>query len=313
MARKIGYWIGVAAIAAAGAWVVWLSWRTHPSADPESATDRARVLAGVVALAVLPWVGRRSGWFGPVGTSVIARFVRVAGCAAICAMGLSLIHLDRHAGINGVLGSGTFNWLREVGGLAVLATAVATPLVISARRPLTEREGIWALAAVPAIAALFIIPLQALVVGCAALVLAATSQRSPVTPRTWAAGLVVGLPAALAGCAIPFGFTNLYSLLFVLVLVMLLAGGLAGLMAARLVTGNEPKEALRAARIRQGTLAGAVAGVIGGLVPTSIFLILGALLILGPLFGLIGGAVGASITADRRDHSLSAGLYVSSS
>jgi hypothetical protein len=367
MARKVGYWIGMAAIAAAGAWVVWQSWRTDPSADPESATDRARVLAGVLALAVLPWVGRRSGWFGPVGTSVVTRFVRVAGCAAICAMGLSLIHLDRHAGINGVLGSGKFNWLREVGGLVVLVGAVAAPLFISARQrrtqrqeigalaadpastptpsaapqpqaesediaaltadpastptpsaapqPQAESEGIWALAAVPGVAALFIIPIQTLIVGCVALVLVATSQRSPVTPRTWTAGLVAGLPAALAGSTIPFGFENLYSLLFVLVLVMILAGGLAGLMAARLVTGNgdEPKEALHAERMRQGKLAGVVAGAIGGLVPTSIFLFLGGLLVLGPLFGLIGGAVGASIMADRRDRSLSAGVFVSSS
>ncbi len=136
-----------------------------------------------------------------------------------------------------------------------------------------------------------------------ALVLIATAQRSPVTPRTWTAGLLAGLPAALGGSTIPFGFENLYSLLFVLVIVMVLAGGLAGLMAARLVTGNgsESKEALRAARIRQGALAGVVAGAIGGIVPTSIFLFLGPLLILGPLFGVIGARV------RRLDHGRASG------
>ena len=43
MARKIGYWIGAAAVTAAGAWTVRPSWRTSPSADPESVTDRVRV------------------------------------------------------------------------------------------------------------------------------------------------------------------------------------------------------------------------------------------------------------------------------
>ena len=50
MARKIGYWIGVAGIAAAVALVVWLSWRAAGPADPESLTDRVRVLVERVRL-----------------------------------------------------------------------------------------------------------------------------------------------------------------------------------------------------------------------------------------------------------------------
>jgi len=67
------------------AWAVWLSWHTSPAADALTVTDRVRVLVGVGALALLPWVGRRRGWFGPVGGSITARLVRVRdapGCAA---------------------------------------------------------------------------------------------------------------------------------------------------------------------------------------------------------------------------------------
>ncbi len=78
MVRKVVYWLGVGAVAAAAAWTVWLSWRASPAADPLVVTDRVRVLVGVAALVVLPWVGRRRGWFGPVGSSITARLVRVA-------------------------------------------------------------------------------------------------------------------------------------------------------------------------------------------------------------------------------------------
>jgi hypothetical protein len=65
MARKVVYWLGAGAVAAAAGWVVWLSWRTSPAADSQAVTDRVRVLVGAAALVVLPWVGRRRGWFGP--------------------------------------------------------------------------------------------------------------------------------------------------------------------------------------------------------------------------------------------------------
>ena len=47
MGRKVMYWLGAGAVAAAGAWVVWLSWRTSPAADAQTVTDRVRVLVGV--------------------------------------------------------------------------------------------------------------------------------------------------------------------------------------------------------------------------------------------------------------------------
>ena len=68
--RKVVYWLGIGAVAAAASWAVWLSWHTSPAADALTVTDRVRVLVGVAALALLPWMGRRHGWFGPVGNSI---------------------------------------------------------------------------------------------------------------------------------------------------------------------------------------------------------------------------------------------------
>ena len=55
--RKVVYWLGCGAVAAAAAWAVWQSWRAVPAPyyDPQTVTDRVRVLAGIGALVVLPW------------------------------------------------------------------------------------------------------------------------------------------------------------------------------------------------------------------------------------------------------------------
>ncbi len=98
MVGKVVYRLGAVAVAAAAAWVVWLSWRTSPAADPQAVTDRVRVLVGVAALVVLPWVGRRRGWFGPVRGSLTARLVRLAGCAAVCGLGVAVVRMDSHLG-----------------------------------------------------------------------------------------------------------------------------------------------------------------------------------------------------------------------
>jgi hypothetical protein len=44
MARKIVYWLGLGVVAAAAAWAIRLSWRTAPTADPESVTDRGEAM-----------------------------------------------------------------------------------------------------------------------------------------------------------------------------------------------------------------------------------------------------------------------------
>jgi hypothetical protein len=73
--RKLGYWIGLGLVAGAAAWTVWFSWRavSAPYFDPQAVTDRVRILIAFGAVGALPWVGRRHGWFGPVGSSVTAR------------------------------------------------------------------------------------------------------------------------------------------------------------------------------------------------------------------------------------------------
>ena len=281
-------------------------------------TDRVRVLVGVVALAGLPWVARRHGLFGPVGSSTAARLVRVAGCAAICGLGVTIVHLDRHVCLNGVVGSGKFSWVRESCGLALLIAALAAPLVVKARRPQVEREALWGIVACAAVTAFLMVPLQTLVVGHVALILAATSRRSPIAPATLAVGVIAGLPTALVVCVVPFALGNLFSALLILALVASLIAGFAGAAAAWLVTGTESPDEVRSARIRQGVLAGATAGAVGGLVPTAIFLILGAMMVMGPLAGIAGGVLGGAIAADRRvksrpDRSISAGLFISNS
>lgn len=78
--RKVMYWIGAGAVAVVASRTIWVSWRAvrPPYFDPQTVTDRVRILAGVAAIVVLPWVGRRYGWFGPVGNSYTARLVRAA-------------------------------------------------------------------------------------------------------------------------------------------------------------------------------------------------------------------------------------------
>jgi hypothetical protein len=311
MARKIGYWIGTAGIAAAAGWVIWLSWRTAAPADPEGATDRVRVLVGAVTLAGLPWVARGRGWFGPVADSGVARLARIGGCAAICGMGLSIVRVDRQAGVNGAVGSGQFSWPREAAGLAILIAAIAAPLIVRARRPRTSPEAYWVILTIIGLAALFVAPIQAFGVGSAAIVLAATSRRSPATAATWTTGLVASLPTAAAACVLPFALGNLFTAVFIVAVVAAAAGAGAGAVAARLVTGTGDPGELRAARILQGALAGAIAGAAGGLAAATLSPILGEMMVAGLVAGLAGGMAGASIAADRSARSVAADLPAS--
>jgi hypothetical protein len=308
MARRIGYWTGVAGVAAAAAFVGWLSWRAAGPADPESVTDRFRVLAGAVALAGLPWVARGRGLFGPVADSGVARFVRIGGCAALCIMGLAIVRNDRHGGINGVVGSGHFSWAREAAGLAILVAAIAGPLVLKARRPQIEPEICWMIVVTVAAVAFVVVPLQAFAVGTAALILAWTSRRSPVTTATWTVALIAGLPVAIAACALPFALGNLFGAMAIVALAATAIGGCAGAAAARFAPETGSPEELRAARIRQGVHAGAIAGTTGGLAAAAFSPILGEMIILGLLAGLAGGVMGAALTADLRARSAGADL-----
>jgi hypothetical protein len=323
MARKIVYWLGLGVVAAAAAWAIWLSWRTVPTADPESVTDRVRVLVGASALLILPWVGRRSGLFGPVGSGITPRLARVAGCVAICGLGVSIVRLDGNAGSGGVLGSGTISWSREIAGLALLGAVAATPPVIRGLRPHAGTGAVWASTVVVAAVAFAVMPLQVLTILYVAGILAATSRQSPVPSAALAIGTITGLATGLiiyGVLAIPSNIVLTGGIVLIIFLILaaipFLVAAPAGIAAAWLLSGVGDPQELRARRVRQGLLAGATAGAVGGLLITVSAMGLGIMMIIGPLAGAAGGAFGGAVAAahPRRslpDGSRAAGVFIS--
>jgi hypothetical protein len=323
MARKIVYWLGLGVVAAAAAWAIWLSWRTVPTADPESVTDRVRVLVGASALLILPWVGRRSGLFGPVGSGITPRLARVAGCVAICGLGVSIVRLDGNAGSGGVLGSGTISWSREIAGLALLGAVAATPPVIRGLRPHADTGAVWASTVVVAAVAFAVMPLQVLTILYVAGILAATSRQSPVPSAALAIGTITGLATGLiiyGVLAIPSNIVLTGGIVLIIFLILaaipFLVAAPAGIAAAWLLSGVGDPQELRARRVRQGLLAGATAGAVGGLLITVSAMGLGIMMIIGPLAGAAGGAFGGAVAAahPRRslpDGSRAAGVFIS--
>ena len=320
MISKVVYRLGIGAVAALAAWVVWLSWRTSPAADPQTVTDRVRVLVGAAALVVLPWVGRRHGWFGPVGSSMTARLVRVAGCAAACGLGVAVVRMDSHLGL-GPHGPGPFSLPREIAAVVLLGAALAARAVGKARSPDAEPSALWALPAIAGLLMFIAVPLQALAIVYVAGILAATSRRSPAANASLAAGAIAGLAAGLAAALAVYGLAtpdDRYVGLMVLGMVSLtfLLAALAGVAAAWRLSGTEDPQELREARIRQGLLAGSVAGAACGLLLTNFFVVAVFMMVIGPLLGAAGGALGGAVAADhprrpRPARSWSAGLFVS--
>jgi hypothetical protein len=319
MIAKVVYRLGLGAVAAAAAWVVWLSWQTSLAADVQTVTDRVRVLVGLAALVVLPWVGRRPGWFGPVRDSITARLVRVAGCAAVCGLGVAVVRMDSHVG-PGPHSPGPFSLPREIAAVVLLGAAVAARAVGKARWPDAEASAPWA---VPVIAGLLIfmaVPLQALAIVYVAGILAATSRRSPAANASLAAGAIAGLATGLAvtlAIDAAAGDDNYIGLLVLGMLVLTFGlATLAGLAAGwRLPGTGDPRE-LREARIRQGLLAGSVAGAVCGLLLTNFVVVAVFMMVIGPPLGAAGGALGGALAADhprrsRPARSWSAGLFVS--
>jgi hypothetical protein len=317
--RKFVYWLGVGAVAAAAAWVVWLTWRTYPAADPLAVTDRVRVGVGAAALVVLPWVGRRRGWFGPVGRSITARLVRVAGCVAVCGTGLAVVRMDSPL-FSGPHGPGPFSLSREIAALVVLGVTLAALAVARARWADADPSLLWAVVGLAGAVILVVVPVQALAVVYVAGILAATSRRSPVANASLAAGAIAGLAAGLAA-TLAFdaaGGDDSYAilLLFGMITMLFLLAAVAGAAAAWRLSGTGDPEELRAARALQGLLAGAVAGAVCGLLVTNFVILAGmVLMVIGPLAGLGGGVVGGAIVADhppeaRPDRSWAAGLFV---
>lgn len=300
VARKIVYWLGIGAVAAAAAWAVILSWQTTQAADVESMTDRARILAGAAALVLLPWAGRRRGAFGPVGDSIAARLVRVAGCAGVCGVGMVIVRIDSRSNVNSAIGSGAFSWPREIAGLVLIAALFTVPGVLRARRPELDPVGFWSLTVLAGVLILMVAPFQLIAVLLVAGVYALTSRRSRVMPATLAAGTLAGLAAGglmwELVIAIPRQLDSAFGFFILLPSMTLLPAGLAGLAAAWLRSGIGDPRALRTARIRQALIAGAVTAVVGGLVITFVggdF----SMLIQGPVFGLAGSAIGGAWAA----------------
>jgi hypothetical protein len=319
MVRKFVYWLGVGAVAAAAAWVVWLTWRAYPAADPLTVTDRVRVAVGVTALVVLPWAGRRRGWFGPVGGTITARLVRVAGCVAVCGTGVAVVRMDRHLFL-GPHGPGPFSMPREIAALVVLVAALAALAVARARWADADPSALWAITWTAGAVIFMIVPLQALAIVYVAGILAATSRQSPVPNASLAAGAVAGLAAGLATTLVVYEAAGDDSyailLLFGMITMLFLLAALAGVAAARRLPATGDPQELRAARVRQGLLAGALAGAVCGLLLTNFYALAGVvMMVVGPLAGLGGGAAGGAIAADhpreaRPDRIRDAGLFV---
>jgi hypothetical protein len=303
VARKIVYWLGAGAVAAAGAWVVWLTWHSYGAADPMAVTDRIRVLVGVAALIVLPWVGRRRGWFGPVGSTRTARLARVAGCAALCGLGVSLVRMDSPL-FAAPHGPAPFSLPREIVAIVVVCAGLAALAVIKIRWPDADPAALWSVAAIAGVILFATVPLQALTVSYAAGILAATSRRSAVANASLGAGALTGLAAGLVTALAVHGLMRVddrYMGLQILITIttILLLGTLAGAAAVWRLPGTGDPPALRAAQTRQGLLAGAVTGAACGMMLTGLFMTAVFFMIIGPALGAMGGAVGALLAADH--------------
>jgi len=301
--RKVMYWLGAGAVAAAGAWVVWLTWHSYGANDPTAVTDRTRVLVGVAALIMLPWVGRRRGWFGPVGSTRTARLARVAGCAALCGLGVSLVRMDSVL-FAAPHGPAPFSLPREIVAAVVAGAGLAVLAVIKARWPDADPAALWSVAAVAGVLVFVTVPLQALTVTYAAGILAATSRRSAVANASLGAGVLTGLAAGLITALAVQSLMRVddrymgLQLLIVMATVLLL-GTLAGAAAVwRLPRTGDP-EALRAAQPRQGLLAGVVTGAACGMLLTGLFVTAVFMMVLGPMLGAMSGYAGGLLAADH--------------
>lgn len=316
--RKVIYWTGSGAVAVIAGWTIWLSWRAvrPPYSDPQLVTDRVRILAGVAAIVVLPWVGRRHGWFGPVGNTIIAMLVRVAGCAAMCGLGLLVVRMDSHLGPGADVGP--FSLLAEIVGLLPplgLALAAALPRTRS-RLATADTSTRWTFAAVAGGTMLAILPLQTLSIGYVAAILHATSRRSSVTSVSLFAGTFIGLASGFAIWAVVTAWGNDDQGLIPIVAAMAcLLAAPAGLMAGWALLDTGDPEELRLARICQGALAGAVAGAVCGIVLTYFWVVAVFMMLVGPVAGALSGAAAGALAAQypirpRIDGSWAGGLFV---
>ena len=247
MVRRIGYALGVVAVAVAAALAMRYVW-SGALAGRDAGWDKARMLLLVALLAGLPWVARRRGVFGPVGRSVAARAVRAGGCAALVALVLDVARIEHfpEPTMSGPFSAaGAWSWAREAAGLGLIAACLAAVLIVPARWP-QIRPALVAWCAAAAGLALFftVAPVQVLIAVYAAGILAVTSRRSPVTPATLAISTGTGIGGGLLVVALwnPTRYapapglhpkTNVPLLFIVLIAVIAVGTAVAGKAAVR--------------------------------------------------------------------------------
>ena len=309
-------------VAAAAAWAVWLSWHTSPAADALTVTDRVRVLVGVAALALLPWVGRRRGWFGPVGASITARLVRVAGCAGACGLGVAIVRMDRDID-GGPHGATPFSLSREIAAAVLLGAALAALRVVRARWPQVDATALWAIAGMIGAIVLAVVPAQAIAIALRGrdprrhIAAVAGSERVPRRGRHDRPGRGPGrgpgrLRAEYPGRSLRRPDTPHHVRHDVPVRH---PGRRGGVLAAVRHRGSEGICARRGSGRDCSRARSAEPS--AGLVLTNFVAIAVFMMVLGPLLGAAGGALGGAVAAEhprkpRPARSWAAGLFVRS-
>ena len=224
---RIARWLAPCALLAA---LVWAGW-------PGRAVSPAPLISGadaLVALCLLAMVPRfTSRRYGPCGSSMLARSMRLGGSAAVLALIVLKTHVERaeFAGMSGTYRLAGF-WAGEAIFLGLMTAYVAGLFAVTACRP-------------PASAA-------ALAVGTVAGVLAGVVMYALPPGGTW---------LNLTG-----GWLEAYVVARVLAVPLVLAAAvMAGVKAARR-TGRRTRRPRADAQARQGLAAGACAGVAAALI-----------------------------------------------
>ena len=210
----------------------------------------AQALAVLAALAARPSAWRhgydlaRRGWFGPVRGSITARLVRVAGCVAICGLGVAVVRMDSHLGLRPSWPGPVQPAPRDRRGSAAWRRAGrASPWARPDGRMSTPTGCGTFIAGTAGLLIFAVVPLQAIAIVYVAGILAATSRRSPVANASLAASAMAGLAAGLAVTLAAYGLATPddryvgLMVLGMLVLTFLLAA-LAGVAAAWLLSGT---------------------------------------------------------------------------
>jgi len=269
MVRRIGYGLGIVAVAGVSALTVRYLW-SAAHAGRDDGWDKARMLLLVALLAGLPWVARRRGVFGPVGRSIAARAVRAGGSAALVVLVLDFARVEHFPvpSLNGPWNSpaGPWNWVQEAAALVLIGACLAAVLIVTARRPRVHPALVaWCAVAAGLVLFFTVAPVQVLIAVYAAGLLAATSRLSLVTPATLAISAGIGAAGGLLIVALwdPSRSSPAPHLhpktgvlgLFMVLIAVIAAGTGAVALAAHRANGTDDPVAVKA-RARQYLAAG---------------------------------------------------------